>query len=233
LAALIISYKANSKKLEVLLSEWLNEIAIKFEFTRVSNLIRDYKISEDNSSNGTPKIFFPLNIREMTSPSQIYNYGLNYPADLGLTNILNNFEEGGVITLHDIGLFLKGIRIQKKLTQYDLEIITGVSGITLRRLETGTLDHRIILADIIILDKALEQNGRLLSFAWYGCQFMEEFTEMTQGSLLTKYIPVATWSKEDFQLATLFLKVFRWMELVNAEDSSWGQAMERIYKQND
>jgi transcriptional regulator with XRE-family HTH domain len=221
------SYKNNSKKWEIQLSDWLNEVAIKSEYTRVSTLLRGYESVEENKV--TPRIISPLNIREMIFPSHIYSYELQYPSDLALANILDNFEKGGVITPKDAGLYLKEIRNQKNLTQKDLERITTISEVSLSRLEMGMLD-RIRLPDIVRLDQFLKSDGNLLAFYWYSCQFTEEFLGAI-GGWITNSIPVATWSMERFQLATIFLKVFRWMEFVNEGDSSWIQSMQITYNQ--
>lgn len=193
----LLYYHTNKQKGRGWLSDLLNSVAL---------LRRTESTSEENFS----PLFVPEDIQKLLFDSPMYRFEIQYPSRITAENILEMYQDGGVLTLFDLGEYIKRVRREKHITLAHLENSASVSASVLSRLESGSIEQ-LKLIDVLALDEQLEQEGKLLAMYWSVYRFNENVTR--------KY------TESDLKLAYIFILTCRWFQAMSPNDSAWISAI--------
>ncbi len=155
--------------------------------------------------------FVPEDIQKLLFDSQVYRFEIQYPPAVSASDILAIHQQAGMLTLTDISEFVRKVRREKQMTIARLEQVIKLSQGTLARLESIVVEH-IKLADVLVLDKQLEQEGALLSMYWEAYRFYERSVRRW-----------GTMADQDMKLVSIFITICRWLQFMNPQNSSWAR----------
>jgi transcriptional regulator with XRE-family HTH domain len=193
------SFRANPEAGYLLLSNLLNKVVF---------------LKEEDSYP-----FLPEGVRSLLFHSPIYQFEIQYPPDIEAEDILTIYKRGGVLTLVDIGTYVKKIRREKQVTLAYLEDTAKVSSSVLSRLETGLMEQ-VKLADILRLDDQLEQDGKLLAMYWRVHHLNMLLLRQSLASAdRTEFLSLPK-SELEGKLLSVFITLHRWLQHV--PDASYG-----------
>lgn len=170
--------------------------------------------------NGEELQFVPESFAQLLFEAPFYRFELQYPTDLEAETIWELYCNGGLLTLKDIGAYIKIVRRQRQLTLVRLENSVKISTSVLSHLETGTIE-RIRLVDVLSIDTQLEQEGKLLAMYWSVSKFNNGFRR-----ILRDRTAGIRWSdpdeiEHDLKVIALFTIMCRWLQVLSQEGTSW------------
>ena len=143
-------------------------------------------------------------IKDAIEPLQDKYQSVTYPPNLTQEMILEVYLNQGVLSIFDLGLFLRQKRKKKNMSLQNLAGEAGLSYSGLRRIEVGEIE-RIKFSDILVIDTALGNEGDLLAIAWDVAQLY------TGVSLVDKkFAPLAQWTVREKSLAETLIVISRW-----------------------
>lgn len=158
---------------------------------------------EDGSELSVPVDFLLID-------SPFYRFEeVQYPPTLSAKDIVTLYECGGLLTPLDIGEYIRKVRRERKVTLEQLERAAKFSTSVLLRLESPVIEQ-IKLADVVLLDQHLDQNGVLFSMYWDTYSFYED--------LVHRYPANA---ERDMRLVSIFVLTCRWLQAMDPQDVSW------------
>lgn len=195
---------------QFLSSFYRNEEEGKIWLTDLLNKVVSMSRSVPGSAQGSVfRLFVPEDIQKLLLDSPIYRFEVQYPPGITSNAILTIYQRGGMLTLTDVGEYIKKLRRERKVTLEQMEQRVKLSPSILSRLESG-FTEQIKLADVLMLDRHLGQEGTLLSMYWetYSCY----------ERIIRRHAATA---EQDLKLATLFIIACRWLQLMNPQDASW------------
>jgi transcriptional regulator with XRE-family HTH domain len=188
----------------------MNEEEGKVRLSDLLNKVFSMSRSVPISVEGSPlRLFVPEDIQKLLVDSPMYRFEVQYPPAFASNAILSIYQQGGVLTLIDIGEYIKGIRRERQVTLEQMEQRVKLSPSILSRLESG-FTEQIKLVDVLMLDEQLGQEGTLLSMYWEAYRSYERIIGL-QGSS----------SEQDLKLTMLYITACRWLHAINPSDSSW------------
>jgi transcriptional regulator with XRE-family HTH domain len=155
--------------------------------------------------------FVPEDIHKLLFDSQVYRFEIQYPPAMSASHILAIHQHAGLLSLAEISEFVRKVRREKQMTIARLEQVTKLSQGTLARFESTVVEH-IKLADVLVLDKQLEQEGTLLSMYWEAYRFYERSVRR-----------LGTMADQDMKLVSIFITICRWLQFMNPQDSTWAR----------
>jgi len=153
--------------------------------------------------------FVPEDIQKLLFDSQVYRFEIQYPPAVRPSDLLAIHQQAGMLTLLDISEYVRKVRREKQMTIARLEQVTKLSQGAIARLES-TVVEQIKLADVLVLDKQLEQEGILLSMYWEAYRFYERSIRRR-----------GTSAEQDMKLVSIFITICRWLQFMNPQDISW------------
>jgi transcriptional regulator with XRE-family HTH domain len=181
-------------------------------------LVRDSSVRTNERSRA--QFFVAEVINNLLFDSSVYWSELRYPSEMEPDDILDIYRQNGVLTMADIGAYLKKIRREKQVTLASLEDSVNFSDSALSRLETGSME-RIKLTDVLKLDEQLAQEGKILALLWQACKsnegFMHKPQQMNNGR---STVATASWTQEEIKLAAVFTTACRWIQVLRLKDAS-------------
>ncbi len=129
------------------------------------------------------------------------------PSTLNDDLILETYMMRGVLSIFDLGLFIRQRRKQKTLSLKLLAKKSGVSYSALRRIEVGEIE-RIKFADIFSIDTALGSEGDILAIAW-------DVAQLYTGILLVEdeFSSLRQWDLREKGLAETLIAISRWYQV--------------------
>ncbi len=159
--------------------------------------------------NGPLRLIVPEDIQKLLLESPVYRFEVQYPPAMSSDDIFTIYRCGGMLTLTDLGEYMKKLRRERQVTLEQMEQSVKLSPSILSRLETGYTEQ-IKLVDVLMLDRHLGQGGTLLSMYWeaYSC-YMD----------IVRRQPA--FAERNLKLATLFIVACRWLQLMNPQDACW------------
>ena len=161
----------------------------------------------------TARPFGHQDIHKLLFDSPVYRFEIQYPPECSASDILSIYRCGGILTLVDIGEYIRKVRREKQVTLAHLERVTKFSQGVLSRLESPVVEH-LKLTDILVLDQQLGQEGTLLSMFWEVYTFFERLLRRHPDS-----------AELDMKLTSIFVTTCRWLQALNPEDRSWMEYM--------
>ncbi len=146
-----------------------------------------------------------------------YDYDLEYPPDEDGDRAIRLHRLGGLLTYHDVGLYLRHARLDRSLTLAGLEEAAGISDSVVNRLESGSLE-KIKLASLVQLDEQLACRGELLALSWRAAEF--------HSGLMLRWVEArrarrAGWDRLEFRTALQLVKASRWLDDPTPDGASW------------
>src|SRR6266568_1741316 len=180
---------------------WLSYLLNKIAFISRS-------VSEDDDGI-TFRLFVPEDIQKLFLDMPLYRFEIQYPPAITSNDILSIYRRGGVLSLIDIGEYIKKLRRESQVTLEQMEERVKLSPSILSRLESG-FTEQIKLSDVLLLDKQLGQVGTLLILYWEAYNWYER---VIGHSTVT--------AEQDLKLTMLFIIVCRWLQCINPLDISW------------
>ncbi|MBU0492762.1 MAG: helix-turn-helix domain-containing protein [Chloroflexi bacterium] len=109
-------------------------------------------------------IYYVVTERSVSESFDFLNHRPEMTADL----ILELYKHGGILTVPEVGVYIRERRREKGATLVELEKSTRVSDSVLSRLESGSIE-RIKLSEIVAIDKVLGQ-GEILAMCFGAIQ---------------------------------------------------------------
>jgi len=155
------------------------------------------------------RLFVPEDIHKLLLDSPIYRFEVQYPPTIRSNDILSLYQRGGMLTLSDVGEFVKRLRRERQVTLEQMEQRVKLSPSILSRLESG-FTEQIKLADVLVLDAQLGQEGTLFSMYWDAYGSYERIIRLYGSS-----------SERDLKLTVLYITACRWLQSINPLDTSW------------
>ncbi len=190
-------FRRNEEKGKVWLTDLLNKI------------VSMSRSVPEGVEGGTFRLFVPEDIQKLLLDTPIYRFEVQYPPAMASNDILLIYQHGGVLTLTDVGEYIKKLRRERQVTLEQMVQRVKLSPSILSRLESG-FTEQIKLADVLLLDKQLGQEGTLLSMYWGAYSSYERVIRHSAAS-----------AEQDLKLTMLFIIVCRWLQFINPQDVSW------------
>ncbi len=142
---------------------------------------------------------------------------LPYPQGVSDSDIRHIFLTGGLITLRDLGVFVRSCRQKKGISLRDTASKLSISHQALFRFENGDID-RISFLQVLELEKALEQEGTLLGLAWRAGEYE---TGILFSRLASMHRPADSWDERVKAYTDTFITLARWYMFLLPEESAW------------
>lgn len=155
------------------------------------------------------QLFVPEDIHKLLLDSPFYRFEIQYPPISTASDLRTIYQHGGFLTPADIGAYIRRVRREKQVTLSQLEQVAKFSQGVLARLESPVVEH-LKLADILVLDKELEQAGLLLSMYWDAYSFFKHLLRRDAAS-----------AESDMKLISIYVIACRWLQFMNPQDRSW------------
>jgi transcriptional regulator with XRE-family HTH domain len=164
--------------------------------------------------------FVPESLTLLLLDAPFYRFELQYPAGLKAETIWELYRNGGLLTLTDIGVYIKNMRRQRQVTLVRLEDSVKISTSVLSHLEAGSIE-RIRLADVLSIDAQFEQGGKLLAMYWSVSRFNNGLRQ-----LLKDHTKEMGWSdtpvfENELKVITLFTIMCRWLQVLSQQETTW------------
>ncbi len=162
--------------------------------------------------------FSAIEVYRILNPTVIYSFDLHYP-EFPTGDYLEIYRLGGALTNADLGSFVTKVRGKGFPTLNKLEKETGISDSKLSRLQTGDLDQ-IKLGDLLKVDRALGQQGRLLKMAERVCELAIRIKAYpSEGAVLPGKL---VYPEKLYKLsAETLIKIYRWRQEIVEDNRSW------------
>lgn len=193
----LTDYHQNEEQGRLWFSILLNDIALKNRSP--SEIVESYIF----------RLFVAEDVQKLLLNIPFYRFEIQYPPTLSSKDILSIYRLGGVLSLTDIGEYVKKLRRESQVTLEQMEEKVNLSPSIISRLESGYTE-RIKLSDVLLLDQQLGQEGILLSMYWDAYDWY--------GRVIGKHAATA---EQDLKLVMLFLIICRWLQSFNRLDISW------------
>lgn len=195
-------YQGNKEEGKIWLSNLLNEV-----------------IMISRSAGGNPSRFFvPEDIQKLLFDSPMYRFEIQYPPTVTAQDILVLYKNGAMLSPADISEYCRKTRREKQLTLARLEQSAKLTQSVISRLES-TVIEQIKLADVLMLDKQLEQEGILLCMYWSVYSLYDR--------LVHRYADAA---EQNMKLASIFILTCRWLQFTNPQDATWIRNVRSLVK---
>ena len=188
--------------------------------TLLNAVVARKRVSEEGSTGNWLPLFVPEDIQKLLVDEPIYRFEVQYPPGFGAEEILRISRSGGVLTLADLGIYVKRVRREKQVTVMRLEQSMRFSTSVLSRLESGLIEH-IKLIDVLALDEQLEQGGRLLAMYWGVCTFHEQMLQRQAISAKRKDALEPMEPDWYMKLVSVYITICRWFQAMSPADGSW------------
>lgn len=148
---------------------------------------------------------------------------LPYPQGLTDEHVQSIFLAGGLVTLRDLGAYVRCRRQKKGLSLRDAAAELSSSYLSLYRLESGEID-RISFLEILELERALALNGSLLGIAWRAGEYQ---TGILFSRLAGTHEPADSWDTREKAYMDAFIAINRWYMVLLPGESKWMDDMHR------
>jgi transcriptional regulator with XRE-family HTH domain len=180
--------------------QWLAE-----ELNRIAS--HPFFSSQDKHDVHAPEFVSEV-IQLLLGRSPLYRSELLYPEEIHPDMIWDIYRHQGVLTLLDVGCYLKRVRSAQRLTLANLGKRTGLSVSVLSHMEAGMIE-RLRFHDVLRLDEHLQQDGRILALFWSVLHMHEYLLERSSGS------------SERSKSLLIFVTVCRWFHVLYQQDEWW------------
>jgi transcriptional regulator with XRE-family HTH domain len=167
------------------------------------------KNTEGDPEGEVSQFIVPADIHKLLFDSPVYRFEIQYPSAITASGILAIYQHGAMLTPMEIREYIKKVRREKQVTIARLEQAAKLSPSVLSRLESAEIEQ-IKLADVLVLDEQLGQEGTLLLMYWSVYSFYERLVRRD-----------ATSAEQDMKLASIFITTCRWLQFMNPQDVSW------------
>jgi len=182
----------------------------KIWFSDLLNRVVSMSRGDEGSARGNlSRVFVPEDIHKLLFDSPFYRFEIQYPPTIAARDIFTIYQHGGMLTLIDIGEYVKKVRRDRQVTLARLEQEANITQSILSRLES-TVIEQIKLADVFMLDTQLGQEGTLLSMYWSVYSFYERL-----------YRRHAASAEQNLKLVSIFILTCRWLQFMNPQDITW------------
>lgn len=162
--------------------------------------------SPDESSS---RFFVPEDIKKLLFDSPMYRFEIQYPPVITAQDILVLYRNGAMLAPADISEYCRKTRREKQLTLERLEQSAKLTQSIISRLES-TVIEQIKLADVLMLDEQLEQEGILLSMYWSVYSFNNRLVRCYEDA-----------TEQYMKLVSIFILTCRWLQFMNPQDATW------------
>jgi transcriptional regulator with XRE-family HTH domain len=139
-----------------------------------------------------------------------------YPQDFPPESLRNIYLSGGVLTLLDLGRYVRYVREMNKMSQGKVAAQIELSRPALGYFETNPGD-KIKIEDLIHLDNALELNGELVVFAWRTAELYLGIHRIKTGQVNT----IQPWEQSEIQLIEKLITTSRLFQRYFPDDREW------------
>jgi transcriptional regulator with XRE-family HTH domain len=181
---------------------------------RIVSLSKSVHLLHENEETLVPE-----DISQLLLDAPFYRFELHYPAALKAETIWDMYCQGALLTLTDIGAFIKNVRRQRQVTLVRLEDSVKISTSVLSHLETGSIE-RIRLADVLTIDAQLEREGKLLAMYWSVCKFNNSLRQLHLRSDGVEMFSTNRIENE-LKVITLYTTMCRWLQVLSHPETIW------------
>ena len=188
-----------------LLATWLNLVADLYSKSQEQSQRR----ANGATSSAPPGLqFSQSDLDKLLSDVAFFRSEILFPPQLDGRLVLEIYWEGGVITLRDVGAYVRWLRSTQDKVLTDLRNSIDLSESALSRLETGMLEQ-VRMKDVLSLDQELCREGELVRMSWEACALYPGSVRQ-RGRSRQFDRPDATWSDKELRLALAVIAVVRW-----------------------
>ena len=170
------------------------------------------RVKEINTGERTAEIIW-----RATEASPTEYVPLPYPGGLTSNHVQQIFADGGLITLRDVGAYVRNYRQKKGMSLRNTSAQLSISHQALFRFENGDID-RISFLQVLELEKELDRRGDLLVLAWRAGEYQ---TGILFNRLANLSEPVGNWESRQKAYIDVFITIARWYLVLLPGDSKW------------
>lgn len=165
-------------------------------------------------------------IGEMIRAQNLDLSTLPYPEEINKDDFWSIYILGGVITLKDVGVYIRWIRQNKNLSLRDLAKEVNTTHTAIRRLEMGAIE-RIDITDLVAVDRAIGVENDILTLCWAAGEF---HTGILRNKLSDERqdLPPLGWQPEEFNFAIILSVIERWYYHYQARSIDWLKELRRL-----
>ncbi len=165
-------------------------------------------------------------IGEMIRAQNLDLSTLPYPEEINKDAFWSIYILGGVITLKDVGVYIRLIRQSKNLSLRDLAKEVNTTHTAIRRLEMGAIE-RIDIADLIAVDRVIGVENDILTLCWAAGEF---HTGILRNKLSEERmdLPPIGWAPEEYNFAITLSVIERWYSHYQARSIDWLKELRRL-----
>ena len=165
-------------------------------------------------------------IGEMIRAQNLDLSTLPYPEEISKNSFWDIYILGGIITLKDVGVYIRRVRQNKNLSLRDLAKKVSTTHTAIRRLEMGAIE-RIDIADLIAVDRAIGVENDILTLCWAAGEF---HTGILRNKLSDERqdLPPIGWQSEEFNFAIALSVIERWYYHYQAHSFDWLKELRRL-----
>lgn len=144
-------------------------------------------------------------------PEPIYHVELAYPSDFDAYDVLLTYQNNGVLTFSDVGIYIRAQRRSQNQTIAGIEKAVNRSASVLSRIEGGVMG-KIKLSAALELDQQLGIENEILGMFWDAAQFQ---------SLSRRKVAVENDEIQLMAVGTALITVFRWHQVQQPGSDAW------------
>jgi len=161
-------------------------------------------------------------IHEALEANSTKGVPLPYPNEITAPIIENICFNDGIITLNDLGAYIKVNRNNFGVSLRKLAEQSNFSYNTLYRLEQTGI-NKILFSDIISTDNSLNLDGKLITISWAASEYQtgivrNRFIYSTQD---TEFCAPLGWTDEELTITQIFLTINRWFLSLLPDEPYW------------
>lgn len=169
-------------------------------------------------------------VEKLLSDSLLSHFELEYPPHIDAPDIWEIYQGGGLITVTDIGVYLKKIRQQMHVPLAQLQDVVKLSDSALSRIESGSWE-RIKLRDVLLLDEQLSQEGKVLTLYWHLYYCNEALSRFSQTVYPSEDEFASRQREQQMRLVSLFVTLCRWLYQSYGYEQTWMSTLrQKLYR---
>lgn len=175
-------------------------------------------------------LFEPEVIEKLLFGPLWHRYEVQYPPEMESEDVLDIVSQNGVLILSDISAYLKKAYNKKLILPDRLDALLKFSLKGGNHLEIGSVE-RIKMIDVLLLDQALQQGGKIVAMYWNVCLFHDEMTRLQAHSDDRSISDGAILMEQEVRLALVFITICRWLQHRSNNDTSWIRDLRQRFRQ--
>lgn len=173
------------------------------------NTVRRFEVS--TSKKPYPFDFSAIDIQKLLVGDSVMHSELAYPSDFDDDWVAQTHQNGGALTLTDVGIYLRGRRKSSRTTLNDIQNVTMRSASVISRIEGG-VTGKIKFNSALDLGFGIGEENIVMEMFWQAGRFHEASDSIA----IIQGIRVQL-----LDVSTILITICRWLQVQNRDDTTW------------